>query len=332
MRGFGGVGGGGGEQGGKDGQDGGRGTCGTGGAHQIPSRRSRIGRDLRSGAGRRHARRPAPLTRAGGKSHKRVGPPCSRCSPWPWPATVPSARAVQLWPHPWRCRSRGSSSERSPRRPVCSPSRSAAGPLEPAERDLLHAVGDDAGNRALLSFGGDGTTRSAAEIELQCATVVGRHGRLDLLVVDYLGLMNGALQQRASGDRQEEVAMVVADLQELATRLDAAVVIVEQLTRAPELRDDTGPGSTTSAMAKPCSAARKRSSCCTGPRTTTPSTARAATTGRPIPSSTRRNCSCGTDYPSPPSSAPSSSCRTTATAGPGPALSSVAGCSRSSRG
>jgi replicative DNA helicase len=113
--------------------------------------------------------------------------------------------------------------------------------LEPAERDLLHTVVENAETRALLSFGGDGTTPSVAEIELQCVTVAGRHGRLDLLVVDYLGLMDGALQQRASGDRQKEVAMVVADLQELATRLNAAVVIVEQLTRAPELRDDHRP-------------------------------------------------------------------------------------------
>ena len=61
------------------------------------------------------------------------------------------------------------------------------------------------------------------------------------LVVDYIGLMDGALQQRASGDRKAEVAHVVAELQAMATRLKAAVVIVEQLTRAPELRDDHRP-------------------------------------------------------------------------------------------
>ncbi|MEV8434934.1 DnaB-like helicase C-terminal domain-containing protein [Streptomyces chartreusis] len=113
--------------------------------------------------------------------------------------------------------------------------------LDAAERDLLYGVAADADSRGLLSFGGDGTTPGVAEIELRCATVARRHGRLDLLVVDYLGLMNGALQQRASGDRQEEVVQIVADLQELATRLNAAMVIVEQLTRAPEFRDDHRP-------------------------------------------------------------------------------------------
>ncbi len=113
--------------------------------------------------------------------------------------------------------------------------------LNPAERDLVRAVAADVSSRTPLSFGGDGTTPDVAEIELQCATVAARHGRLDLVVVDYLGLMRGALQRRASGDRQAEIAQVVADLQELATRLNAAVVIVEQLTRAPDLRDDHRP-------------------------------------------------------------------------------------------
>ncbi|MER6562763.1 DnaB-like helicase C-terminal domain-containing protein [Streptomyces sp. NPDC001027] len=113
--------------------------------------------------------------------------------------------------------------------------------LDPAERDLLRAAAEDADRNALLSFGGDGTTPTVADIGRSCDTVVGRHGHLDLLVVDYLGLMRGALQQRASGDRPDEVARVVADLHELATRLEAAVVIVEQLTRAPELRDDHRP-------------------------------------------------------------------------------------------
>ncbi|MDW8478397.1 DnaB-like helicase C-terminal domain-containing protein [Streptomyces scabiei] len=113
--------------------------------------------------------------------------------------------------------------------------------LDPSDFALLRAFAADADSQVLLSFGGDGTTPGVAEIERGCATVVGRHGHLDLLVVDYLGLMDGALQQRASGDRQKEVASVVADLQQLATRLKAAVVIVEQLTEAPELRDDHRP-------------------------------------------------------------------------------------------
>ncbi|WP_031173992.1 DnaB-like helicase C-terminal domain-containing protein [Streptomyces durhamensis] len=112
--------------------------------------------------------------------------------------------------------------------------------LDPSDRGLIHAFAD-AARKAQLSFGGEGSTPSVAEIERQCATVVGRDGHLDLLVVDYLGLMDGALQQRVSGDRRKEIAHVVADLQELATRLKAAVVIVEQLTRAPELRDDHRP-------------------------------------------------------------------------------------------
>ncbi|MFJ9675393.1 DnaB-like helicase C-terminal domain-containing protein [Streptomyces sp. NPDC101221] len=115
------------------------------------------------------------------------------------------------------------------------------GTLDSSDFALLHAFDAENDNKALLSFGGDGTTPSVAQIEQQCDTVTGRLGYLGLLVVDYLGLMHGALHQRAAGDRQDEVASVVADLQRLATRLNAPVVIVDQLTRAPALRADHRP-------------------------------------------------------------------------------------------
>lgn len=107
---------------------------------------------------------------------------------------------------------------------------------------LLRATATAIDNRALLSYGGDGTIPTVADIERNCARMVDRHGRLDLLVVDYLGLMRGALGQRGSADtRQTEVAHIVAGLQELAGRLHAAVVIVEQLDREPERRVDHRP-------------------------------------------------------------------------------------------
>ncbi|MDO0911151.1 DnaB-like helicase C-terminal domain-containing protein [Streptomyces sp. DT2A-34] len=113
--------------------------------------------------------------------------------------------------------------------------------LSPEEFELLRETARELDTAALLSFGGDRSTPAVADIERECARMVERHGRLDLVVVDYLGLMEGTLQQRALRDRQGEVAAVVAALDDLADRLQAAVVVVEQLDRDPEFRDDHRP-------------------------------------------------------------------------------------------
>ncbi|WP_031487548.1 DnaB-like helicase C-terminal domain-containing protein [Streptomyces bicolor] len=95
--------------------------------------------------------------------------------------------------------------------------------LDEGEWELLHAAAADTDSKALLSYGGDGTTPNVAEIERECARTVRRHGRLDLLVVDYLGLMHGTLGQRGSAaDRQTEVAHDVSDLQGLADGLQTS--------------------------------------------------------------------------------------------------------------
>ncbi|MER6047241.1 DnaB-like helicase C-terminal domain-containing protein [Streptomyces sp. NPDC056149] len=113
--------------------------------------------------------------------------------------------------------------------------------LEDSERDKIREFSArirDCGN--LLTLGGDSTTPAVSDIERECAPMLARHGRLDLLVVDYLGLMQGPRGYRGM-DRQEEIAATVTELHELASRLQAAVIIVEQLTRAPLFRDDHRP-------------------------------------------------------------------------------------------
>ena len=61
------------------------------------------------------------------------------------------------------------------------------------------------------------------------------HG-LDLIVVDYLQLMQGSGKRNTSGDRQQEVSDISRSLKALARELDVPVLALSQLSRGVEAR------------------------------------------------------------------------------------------------
>ena len=61
------------------------------------------------------------------------------------------------------------------------------------------------------------------------------HG-LDLVVVDYLQLMQGSGKRNNSGDRQQEVSEISRSLKALARELDVPVLALSQLSRSVEAR------------------------------------------------------------------------------------------------
>ena len=61
------------------------------------------------------------------------------------------------------------------------------------------------------------------------------HG-LDLIVVDYLQLMQGSGKRNTSGDRQQEVSEIARSLKALARELDVPVLALSQLSRGVEAR------------------------------------------------------------------------------------------------
>ena len=61
------------------------------------------------------------------------------------------------------------------------------------------------------------------------------HG-LDLIVVDYLQLMQGSGKRNTSGDRQQEVSEISRSLKALARELDVPVLALPQLSRGVEAR------------------------------------------------------------------------------------------------
>jgi replicative DNA helicase len=79
---------------------------------------------------------------------------------------------------------------------------------------------------------------SVMEMRAKCRRLKQEHGRLDLIVVDYLQLMSSgpAGNTRKFGNRTEEVSAMSRGLKLLAKEMHAPLVALSQLSRAPESR------------------------------------------------------------------------------------------------
>lgn len=78
---------------------------------------------------------------------------------------------------------------------------------------------------------------SVTEMRSKCRRLKIEHG-LDLIVIDYLQLMSG---RGRTENRQQEVSEISRSLKALAKEMDAPVIALSQLSRAPEARADHRP-------------------------------------------------------------------------------------------
>lgn len=76
------------------------------------------------------------------------------------------------------------------------------------------------------------------QIQNKCATLKAREGALDLVVIDYLGLVP---VDRRYGSREQEVASVSTAIKGMAMDLEVPVIAVHQLNRESEKRTDRRP-------------------------------------------------------------------------------------------
>lgn len=76
---------------------------------------------------------------------------------------------------------------------------------------------------------------TAMEMRSRARRLKAEHG-LDLVVVDYLQLMQGSGKRNVSGDRQQEVSEISRSLKALARELDVPVIALSQLSRGVEAR------------------------------------------------------------------------------------------------
>lgn len=80
---------------------------------------------------------------------------------------------------------------------------------------------------------------SPLEMKNKCRRLKSQRG-LDLIIVDYLQLMNGDSKRKNEG-RQQEISSLSRYLKLLAKEIDCPVIVLSQLSRAPEQRTDHRP-------------------------------------------------------------------------------------------
>ncbi len=85
-------------------------------------------------------------------------------------------------------------------------------------------------------FVDDSAGLTVTEIRAKCRRLRRKPG-LDLVVVDYLQLMNGSGQE----NRQQEIAMISRSLKNLARELHVPIIALSQLNRGVESREDKRP-------------------------------------------------------------------------------------------
>ena len=81
---------------------------------------------------------------------------------------------------------------------------------------------------------------SVADIRSKCRRLRARKG-LDMIVIDYLQLMQSSGSGRKTDSRTQEVSDITRQLKLLARELEVPVVLLAQLNRGPEQREDHTP-------------------------------------------------------------------------------------------
>lgn len=84
----------------------------------------------------------------------------------------------------------------------------------------------------------ESTSVTVNKIILECKKVAALEGKVDLIVIDYLGLIQSEIK---SATRNQEVAEISHSIKRLAKDLDVPVILVSQLNRNSEGRADHTP-------------------------------------------------------------------------------------------
>ncbi|MBQ8562417.1 MAG: replicative DNA helicase [Firmicutes bacterium] len=109
------------------------------------------------------------------------------------------------------------------------------GSLERKDWDRLNMALDELHSSKI--FIDDTPGVSIMEMRNKCRRLKAEHG-LDLVVIDYLQLMQG---DGRADSRQQEISAISRNLKLLAREMDCPVIVLSQLSRAPELRTDHRP-------------------------------------------------------------------------------------------
>ena len=136
-----------------------------------------------------------------------------------------------------KCRPSSSPPASSPSRPKFPPTASAAARSIPTDFDRIAETAREMESLPLYidETGGLSIAQLAAR-----ARRLKRQRGLDLLVVDYIQLLQGSSRRAAEG-RVQEVTEITTSLKALAKELNVPIVALSQLSRQVENRDDKRP-------------------------------------------------------------------------------------------
>ena len=89
-------------------------------------------------------------------------------------------------------------------------------------------------------FVDDSSLITTGQILNECRKLKREHG-LDLVMIDYVQLMNASSNGRSQENRQQEISNITRNLKIAAKELDVPIVLLSQLSRAVEQRTDHRP-------------------------------------------------------------------------------------------
>ena len=112
------------------------------------------------------------------------------------------------------------------------------GQLNDEEWNRLSQTVDIVSNAKLYIDDTPGLTVS--EIRSRSRRLITMYG-LDLIIIDYLQLMQGQKSRGIEGNRQQEISEISRSLKALARELKIPVIALSQLSRAVELRSEKKP-------------------------------------------------------------------------------------------
>lgn len=104
-------------------------------------------------------------------------------------------------------------------------------------RNLLQALDELAPLRLFID---DTASISLLELRSKVRRLKNEHG-LDLIVIDYLQLMQGGTARLTEQNRQQEISEISRSLKALARELDVPILALSQLSRSVEMRADKKP-------------------------------------------------------------------------------------------
>ncbi len=87
----------------------------------------------------------------------------------------------------------------------------------------------------------DSGALTVMDMRARCRRLLSMEKKLDLIIVDYLQLMQGSRASRGEGSREKEISEISRNLKSLAKELKTPIIALSQLSRALESRPDKRP-------------------------------------------------------------------------------------------